>query len=61
MDAALPRYSLENPLAKRENGRDERVPHSTYDEALELGDEMLARPKRGGGPARVRVSTPSGG
>lgn len=60
MDAALPRYSLENPLAKRENGRDERVPHSTYDEALELGEEMLARPKRGGGPARVRVQHAKG-
>jgi acetyl-CoA carboxylase carboxyltransferase component len=60
MDAALPRYSLENPLAKRENGRDERVPHSTYDEALELGEEMLARPKRGGGAARVRVQHAKG-
>jgi acetyl-CoA carboxylase carboxyltransferase component len=60
MDAAPPRYSLENPLAKREAGRSDSVPHTFYDEALELGEEMLARPKRGGGRARVRVQHAKG-
>jgi acetyl-CoA carboxylase carboxyltransferase component len=56
MDAALPRYTLDNPLAPdavRHGG--EAGSAGIYDEALELGRELLERPQRGGGPARLRV------
>jgi acetyl-CoA carboxylase carboxyltransferase component len=59
MDAALPRYSLENPFAKRESERGDSA-HGRYDEALALGRELLARPQRGGGPGRVRVQHAKG-
>jgi acetyl-CoA carboxylase carboxyltransferase component len=55
MDAALPRYSLENPFAKRASDHPDAAPANFYEEALVLGDELLERPKRGGGPSRVRV------
>jgi acetyl-CoA carboxylase carboxyltransferase component len=56
MDAALPKYSLENPFARAsvpaapaQGGR------AVYEEALALGRELLELPKRGGGASRVRV------
>jgi acetyl-CoA carboxylase carboxyltransferase component len=65
MDARLPRYSLENPLAGPAVERAPRAPapaHAppAYEEALDLGRELLARPARGGGPDRVRVQHAKG-
>jgi methylmalonyl-CoA decarboxylase subunit alpha len=59
MDAPLPRYSLRNPFAARRAPRDAPPevlhPAAVYEAALEEGQELLERPKRGGGLARVRV------
>jgi acetyl-CoA carboxylase carboxyltransferase component len=60
MDAALPRYSLENPFARSEEPEPGSGATGIYDEALELGRELLERPQRGGGPARVRVQHAKG-
>ena len=64
MDAALPRYTLDNPFAPPPATRDADAGADAlagvYDEALELGQELLARPGRGGGPARVRVQHAKG-
>ncbi|MCP3983196.1 MAG: acetyl-CoA carboxylase carboxyltransferase subunit [bacterium] len=54
MDAPVPSYSLENPFAKSGGGGEARAA-SMYDTALALGEELEARPRRGGGAARVRV------
>ena len=59
MDAALPRYSLENPFAKSGSAPSDSA-HGHYDEMLALGSELLARPGRGGGPDRVRVQHSKG-
>ena len=53
--ATSKRYRLDNPLAppaSQPNGTAETGP---YAEAIELGRELLERPKRGGGSDRVRV------
>jgi acetyl-CoA carboxylase carboxyltransferase component len=55
MDAALPRNTLDNPLAKSPQSGPGGAVHGVYDEALRLGKELLAKPGRGGGAARVRV------
>jgi len=58
MDATLPRYRLDNPLAPDvELAPEPDAPTALthYDETLELGRELLERPLRGGGPDRVRV------
>ncbi len=57
MDAALPRYRLDNPLAPETpiESASEAQATTIYDQAIELGRELLERPKRGGGPDRVRV------
>ena len=55
MDASAPHYLLENPLAPVPGAPAARAPAGAYDQALELGRELLARPRRGGGSERVRV------
>jgi acetyl-CoA carboxylase carboxyltransferase component len=62
MDARLPRFSLENPLARPAAAPEHAAARgpAAYDEALALGRELLARPKRGGGPERVRVQHAKG-
>jgi hypothetical protein len=52
--ATSPRYRLDNPLAPASdaNGAAET---GLYADAIELGRELIERPKRGGGPDRVRV------
>lgn len=59
MDAPLPRYSLDNPFAARRAPRPATPgvlhPAAVYEAALEEGQELLERPRRGGGLARVRV------
>ena len=56
MDASVPQYRLDNPLTAGAAAPAEvRAPASPYDEALALGRELLDRPRRGGGPERVRV------
>ena len=52
-----PRYRLDNPLAPRAPAARTAPRHdrTLYAEAIELGRELLERPKRGGGPDRVRV------
>ncbi|MGH0028295.1 MAG: acyl-CoA carboxylase subunit beta [Myxococcota bacterium] len=61
MDAALPQYTLANPLAKPASPPPSHAAAAPiYDEALALGEELLARPRRGGGPDRVRVQHAKG-
>ncbi len=59
---ASPRYSLQNPLAT--NVTAERPSASAgagiYHDAIELGRELIERPLRGGGPARVRTQHAKG-
>src|SRR5512145_1484050 len=58
MGAPTPRYTLENPLAPKPVAKRRDPTHRSarfYEDALELGRDLLDRPKRGGGPARVRV------
>jgi methylmalonyl-CoA decarboxylase subunit alpha len=59
MDATLPRYSLGNPFAARQPEREAPPevlhPSEVYDAALGEARELLERPNRGGGLARVRV------
>jgi len=59
MDAALPRYSLDDPFAKRASEPGDPA-HGRYDEALALGRELLTRPQHGGGASRVRVQHAKG-
>ncbi len=60
MDAALARSTLENPFAKPVPRGPGEAAHGVYDEALLLGKELLAKPGRGGGAARVRVQHAKG-
>jgi acetyl-CoA carboxylase carboxyltransferase component len=65
MDARLPLYSFENPLADAGAGPAPSSPGAArgpavYEEALALGRELLERPSRGGGPERVRVQHAKG-
>ena len=55
MDATLPRYRLDNPLLVGAAAPASGAGRGRYDEAIELGRELLARPRRGGGPDRVRT------
>jgi acetyl-CoA carboxylase carboxyltransferase component len=58
MESTLPRYSLEDALAPVVEPAQVVEGHAgqgIYDEALELGAELLERPRRGGGAARVRT------
>jgi len=55
MDTTLPRYRLDNPLASQARAGASDGAATVYDLAIELGRELLARPKRGGGPDRVRT------
>ncbi len=51
-------YLLENPLAESVPVKASTSLHpsaAVYEESIERGLELLERPKRGGGPARVRV------
>jgi len=62
MDAALPQYSLANPLAKAPEAAPihHHAGSRVYDEALLLGEELLEKPGRGGGPERVRIQHAKG-
>jgi acetyl-CoA carboxylase carboxyltransferase component len=63
MDATPPGYTLDDPLAPRtEPKRREPVHRSArfYEESIELGRELLERPKQGGGLDRVRVQHAKG-
>jgi len=58
MEVETPAYSLVNPLAKPPVVRRSESSHPSaafYEESMERGRELLERPKRGGGLARVRV------
>lgn len=55
MDASLPRYTLDNPLAASPASSAIDAPSGIYDDALALGRELLERPGKGGGRDRVRV------
>ena len=55
---AANQYSLDDPLAPRSTPPPTEGAHPSaaiYEEALEFGHEMKARPRHGGGPDRVRV------
>ncbi len=63
MDAPVPSYSLENPFAPEAATPAAGGPAggaSVYETALARGRELDARPRRGGGPARVRVQHAKG-
>ncbi|MGH7290908.1 MAG: acetyl-CoA carboxylase carboxyltransferase subunit, partial [Myxococcota bacterium] len=52
------KYLLENPLAESAPLKVLTPLHpsaAVYEESIERGLDLLDRPKRGGGPARVRV------
>jgi acetyl-CoA carboxylase carboxyltransferase component len=55
MDASAPHYLLENPLSPAAPVTAAQARAGAYDQALALGRELLARPRRGGGSERVRV------
>jgi methylmalonyl-CoA decarboxylase subunit alpha len=48
-----PRYRFDNPLASTR--RVDTLGQGPYASALALGEELMQRPRRGGGPDRVRV------
>ncbi len=54
---AASEYSLDNPLATKapSKRRSDTVGAGVYHAALALGEELIERPVRGGGPDRVRV------
>ena len=57
MAATSPTYSLDNPLAAppQSERRDPTHPSAQfYEDSLEIGRELLERPREGGGLARVR-------
>jgi acetyl-CoA carboxylase carboxyltransferase component len=61
--AAAPRYALDNPLAPRTVAKRRDPTHRSarfYEESLELGRELLERPKQGGGLDRVRIQHAKG-
>jgi acetyl-CoA carboxylase carboxyltransferase component len=63
MDAPTPRHTLENPLTPRTEAKRREPVHRSarlYEEALELGRELLERPKQGGGLERVRIQHAKG-
>ena len=60
MDASLPRFRLDDPLSTPAPAASDAAPQSLYDESLALGQELLARPLRGGGPDRVRTQHAKG-
>jgi acetyl-CoA carboxylase carboxyltransferase component len=63
MDSAPPAYALDNPLAPRvETKRRESTHRSArfYEDAIDLGRDLLERPKQGGGLDRVRVQHAKG-
>ncbi|MDH3518831.1 MAG: acetyl-CoA carboxylase carboxyltransferase subunit [Myxococcales bacterium] len=59
MDPSAPHYSLDNPLARggeaRPESRERSAGVKAYEQALELGHELLERSRRGGGTERVRT------
>ena len=58
MASKTPLYLLENPLAQSAPAKKISSLHPSaaiYEESIERGLDLLERPKRGGGPARVRV------
>ncbi len=58
MEIETPGFALRNPLARRVTQKRAETTHPSaafYEESVERGRELLERPKRGGGLARVRV------
>jgi acetyl-CoA carboxylase carboxyltransferase component len=55
MNATLFRYRLDNPLARGDSAAKSPRPAGHYDQAIQLGRELLERPKLGGGAERVRT------
>jgi acetyl-CoA carboxylase carboxyltransferase component len=59
METQNPSYSLENPFTPgvpaRADGAAPAAPPTIYEEALDLGRELLDKPTRGGGLDRVRI------
>lgn len=50
-----PKLKLENPLRDTSATDTVPAPKNVYEEALQMGDELLAKPGRGGGPSRIMV------
>ena len=58
-----PNHTLDDPLAPRPAPKRREATHRSarfYEDSIELGRELLERPKRGGGPDRVRVQHAKG-
>jgi acetyl-CoA carboxylase carboxyltransferase component len=63
MDATPPGHTLDDPLAQRTELKPREPVHRSarfYEESIELGRELLERPKQGGGLDRVRVQHAKG-
>jgi acetyl-CoA carboxylase carboxyltransferase component len=63
MDATRPGHTLDDPLAPRPEPRRREITHRSarfYEHSIELGRELLERPKQGGGLDRVRVQHAKG-
>lgn len=63
MDAPTPRHTLDNPLAPKPVAKRRDSTHRSarfYEDSLELGRELLEKPKQGGGLDRVRVQHAKG-
>ena len=63
MEASPPGHTLDNPLALRSETKRREPSHRSarfYEDSIELGRELLERPKQGGGLDRVRVQHAKG-
>ena len=62
-DASSPGHTLDNPLAQVSTPKRRESTHRSarfYEDSIELGRELLERPKQGGGLDRVRVQHAKG-
>ena len=59
-EAGTPSYILENPFAALPGTEGAPSPSSIYEDSLALGEELIAKPERGGGLDRVRVQHAKG-
>ncbi len=59
-EAGTPSYTLENPFAALPGTEASPGPSTIYEDSLALGEELIAKPERGGGLDRVRVQHAKG-
>ena len=59
-EAIAPAYTLENTFARPSKAEASAPTTSIYEDSLALGEELIAKPERGGGLDRVRVQHAKG-